>query len=157
MSAAKMTSRALAAALLCVAMPGAMAAQTRDTTVIPADYSAGALHRALFGDGWRDAWTTPVRVPMLDLSTWGGGREFEKRGGGNQSLVLHLKAKDGKEYRFRSVNKFPTQGYPVFRGTAFGKVLQDQISIYVPAGALMVPRLLGSIDALAVEAKLYVL
>ena len=152
-----MTSRALAAALLCAALPGAMAAQSRDTTVISADYSAGALHRALFGDGWRDAWTTPVTVPVLDLATWGGGLEFEKRGGGNQSMVLHLKSKDGKEYRFRSVNKFPTQGYPVFRGTAFGKLLQDQISIYVPAGALMVPRLLGSIDALAVEPKLYVL
>lgn len=152
-----MTIRALAAALLCVAIPGAMAAQLRDTTVIPADYHAASLHRALLGDGWRDAWTTPITVPFLDLATWGGGLEFEKRGGGNQSLVLHLKGKDGREYRFRSVNKFPTQGYPVFLGTAFGRILQDQISIYVPAGPVVVPPLLRSIDALTVEPKLYVL
>lgn len=158
-----MTTRALAVALAVVTMPGVAGAQdsarvSSSATVLPAHYHAGTLRRALLGSGWRDAWTTPVTVPVLDVSAWNGGLTFDKRGGGNQSIVLHFTEKDGwKEYRFRSVNKFPTQGYPVFAGTAFGSLMQDQISIYLPAGPLVVPPLLRSIGALTVEPELYVL
>ena len=41
--------------------------------VAGAKYQAGGLHRFLFGNGYRDLWTTPMRVPVLDLQTFGGG------------------------------------------------------------------------------------
>jgi len=30
-------------------------------------YEAGGFHEVLFGKGYRDLWTTPIEVPVLDL------------------------------------------------------------------------------------------
>lgn len=164
MTAANLAKQALAAACLGLAVPavtvaqGAADAPSPKTTAVAGSYKAGPITRALLGNNWRDVWVTPVAVPTLDIDTWNGGLQFKERGGGNQSMVLHLQAKDDwREYRFRSVNKFPGQGYPAFRGTAFGSLIQDQVSAYFPAAPLMVPPLLRSIGALTVDPALYVL
>ncbi|NIP78868.1 MAG: hypothetical protein GWM90_06575, partial [Gemmatimonadetes bacterium] len=42
--------------------------------VVPApDYQAGAVHRRLLGDGWRDVWLTPVDAPVFGLDRFAGG------------------------------------------------------------------------------------
>ncbi len=52
-----------------------------DTLVTPsAQYAAGGFHRWLFGSHYRDLWTTPVRVPILDLSRFAGGLRPTERG-----------------------------------------------------------------------------
>lgn len=122
-----------------------------------AQYEASAFQRKLFGSGWRDVWTTPVAVPVLDISTYAGGLEFDEIGGGFHSRVLHLNEEDGwREYRFRSVDKYPTLP-EAFRGTALGSVWEDQVSILFPAAPLLVPPLLKATGLLHVEPALYVM
>jgi hypothetical protein len=130
----------------------------RSVTVIPgAEYDAGSFTRALLGNGWRDVWTTPVKAPVLDMETYGGGLKFKERGGGFHSLVLHLQEQDGwREYRFRSVDKFPKVP-PTFEGTTIGRIWKDQVSILFPAAPLMVPPLLEALDVLHVKPQLYVM
>ena len=124
-----------------------------------AQYEAGGFTRAVFGSGWRDVWVTPVRTPVLDLATYAGGLKLDKRGGGSHSLVLHFDEENGwREYRFRSVDKFPMQGLPdAFKGTAVGRIVQDQVSVLFPAAPLLVPPLLDAVGVLHVTPDLYVM
>lgn len=82
-----------------------------------------------------------------------------ERGGGFHSLVLHLEEEHGwREYRFRSVDKFPMQGLPeALHGTAVGRILEDQVGALFPAAPLMAPPLLGSLGLLHVTPELYVM
>src|SRR4051794_7717736 len=43
------------------------------TVVAGPDYAAGGFHRKLLGDNYRDAWTTSIKVPVLDLKNFAGG------------------------------------------------------------------------------------
>jgi hypothetical protein len=155
--------RAVGAGLILASSTSALGAQQRAdsvtrVTTIPGRYDAGGLKASLLGAGWRDVWTTPVSVPVMDPDTWNGGLKFDRRGGGNQSRVLHFTEKDGwREYRFRSVDKFPEQGLPSVRGTGIGEIVKDQVSVYFPAGSLMVPPMLRALGSLTVEPELYVL
>ena len=62
----------------------------RDTVIVVAGptFAAGPLHRKLLGDNYRDLWTTPIRVPVLDLKTFAGGIAPLKIGGGKQTRSL---------------------------------------------------------------------
>src|SRR5438552_19078005 len=78
--------------------------------VIPGkQYEAGVIHEFLFGSHWRDVWTTPIKVNVLDLNTYAGGLTPTKRGGGLQTKSLHFKGADGKKYKFMSVDKDPSK------------------------------------------------
>ena len=54
---------------------GAGASRAQDTRTVAAgpQYEAGGFHEVLFGKGYRDLWTTPIEVPVLDLRGTGGG------------------------------------------------------------------------------------
>ena len=70
--------------------------------VVPGtDYAAGGFHRFFWGDHYRDAWTTEIRVPVLDLQTFAGGLTPISAGGGFQTKSLWLRGADGKTYAFR--------------------------------------------------------
>ena len=43
------------------------------TIVAGKEFDRGGKWRYWFGDGYRKAWTTPVVLPVLDLSTEAGG------------------------------------------------------------------------------------
>ena len=142
--------------------PAALDGTTMDKSVVVtpgARYEAGGFKRFLFGTGWRELWTTPVTVPVLDLESHAGGLELDKRGGGAQSLVLHLKEKDGwREYRFRSVDKYPLQSMaPELQGTLVGRMFQDRVSVLFPAAPMIVHPLLEAVGLLHVPAELYVM
>jgi hypothetical protein len=156
-------------ALLALARVGEAQTQARDSaavkrrsglvTATPGLYQAGPFARAIFGSGWRDVWVTPVRAPVLDIETYAGGLKLKERGGGFHSFVLHLDEENGwREYRFRSVDKYPEQGMPdAIKGTAVSRIFQDQVNILFPGGPLLVPPLLKSIGALHVDPDLYVM
>src|SRR5687768_4267470 len=151
------TTLCCAAALLSFAAPNRAQAQ-RDSsgtkgfvTVTPgAQYKSGSLARLFLGSGWRDVWVTPVQAPVLDMETYAGGLKLKKRGGGFHSLVLHLDEENGwKEYRFRSVDKFPMQGMPpAVQGTAVGRIFEDQVSVLFRAAPVMVHPLLEAVGLL---------
>jgi hypothetical protein len=163
----RMTSAALVAALTIVAearaqgTPPPPPATERTVTIVPGpEYQAGPTKRKLLGDGWREVWVTPVNVPVLDLSRYGGGLKLVRRAGGNQTLTLHLAEEKGwREHLFRSVNKFPVAQAmpPEIKGTLLGDIIQDHVSSLFPAGALMVPPFLEAVGALHVTPVLYVM
>jgi len=90
--------------------------------------------RWLLGDDYRDLWTTPIKVEVLDLQTFAGGLEPVMRVGGMQTLGLALKGRDGRDYSFRSVDKnISDKVIPqVFHGTFLEDIVQDQIAAHFP-------------------------
>ncbi|MEM0961505.1 MAG: metallophosphoesterase, partial [Bacteroidota bacterium] len=87
-----------------------------DSTVVAAvnpDAGGSALRRAVTGSGWREAWTTPVELPVFDLATAEGGLEVVRRGGGLQTRSLRLEQPEsGRQYVLRMVDKAPASALP---------------------------------------------
>ncbi|HUF49291.1 MAG TPA: hypothetical protein VMN60_00570 [Longimicrobiales bacterium] len=136
------TARGLVCVVLlsALAAPGSYAfAQERTTTAVAGpQYGRSAFAELFVGRNWRDLWTTPVRVPVLDLATHGGGLTAMERGG-RQSRTLHFQGADGRRYIFRSVDKFLHEEAvpPDVRHTPVGDLVQDQISMLYPAAGLI--------------------
>jgi hypothetical protein len=110
----------------------------RDSVVVvPGEiYKAGSFHRLLLGDNYRDLWTTPIKVPVLDLRNFHGGLKPTKKGGGAQTRSLRFEAADGSAWAFRSVRKgfsiLPEQ----YRGTIVWYIVRDEGSASHPLGAI---------------------
>ncbi|MEP0546021.1 MAG: BamA/TamA family outer membrane protein [Rhodothermales bacterium] len=124
--------------------PAALPDYTDSTRVAVADptLGAGPVKRFFFGDNYRDVWTAPVAVPVLDLGRAYGGLTPLKRGGGYQTVSLRLANPEGREFVLRQVQKRPDLLLPpALRNTFAADVLSDQISSSNPYGALVVPRL----------------
>jgi hypothetical protein len=98
-------------------------------------YEAGAMHSWFSGSTYRDLWTTPIRVPVLDLQTYAGGLHPIKEGGGMQTKSLRFETEDGSEYAFRLTDKIVTSGPKELQHTAAQQFLQDEVSAYHPAAA----------------------
>lgn len=141
-------------------VPAAAQVVFRDTvTVVPgADYKAGPLHRLFFGSRYRDLWTRPIRVPVLDLRRFAGGLTPTTRGGGMQTKSVRFRGGDGREYAFRSLEKDPTVVLPLeLRETFAADLLRDQMSSGHPAGAVLVPPLLEAVGVLHVKPLLAIM
>lgn len=117
-------------------------------------YKMSGFGELFLGKHWRDLWTTPFEADVLDLKTFAGGLTPYKRGGGLQTKSLRLKGKDGKIYKFRSINKDPTRILPPdLQNTLVADAFQDQISTSNPLSALIVASMLdqlGIINAVPV-------
>lgn len=106
-------------------------------------FRAGAFGRWLYGDTYRDLWTTPIEFAVLDLDRVGGGLTPLRTGGFGQSVSLHFTGADGRRYTVRSLDKDPTKRLADgLRNTVVDDVLQDLISAQLPAGGLVVDRLM---------------
>jgi hypothetical protein len=149
---------AFAAALLLIPAERAAAQADSVTVAAGARYGAGGFRAWLLGSDYRDLWTAPIRVPVLELDTFGGGLTPVERGSGLQTISLRLRASDGREYNFRSVDKDQSGGlHPDFRGTLIGRIAQDQVSSKHPASALIVSRLLDAAGVLHPRPRLFVM
>jgi hypothetical protein len=108
------------------------------TIVVGPQYEKGAFFRLWFGEGYRDLWTTPVELPVLDLGTFAGGLTPERVVGGAQSLDLAMRGADGRAYTFRSLHKHPERMLPpAWRDRWPAEIAQDQVSGTHPAAALI--------------------
>jgi hypothetical protein len=145
-------------ALASLLLAAPLAAQAGDSARVAAgaEYRAGPVKRFLLGRSYRELWTTPANVPLLDLRTFAGGLTPTETGGGNQTLSLRFEGADGREYAFRSVNKDPGRGEGG-RGGPAGAVLRDQVSSQNPAGAVVAGRLMDATGALHVDPLLFVM
>ncbi len=135
-------------------------AQTPDSASVAAGtrYRAGSLHRMLLGSHYRDLWTTPVRVDLLNLRTFAGGLTPTTAGGRLQSRSLRFRAADGRQYAFRLVDKNPVGVLPEeLRETFAADVLQDQTSAGHPAAPLVVGPLLDAVGVLHPDLRFMVL
>ena len=118
-------------------------------------YRAGPLHRWILGRHYRDVWSQIIQVELLDLSSFAGGLEPLRTGGGLQTRSLRFMGADGREYSFRSVDKDPSAVLdPLLRGTVVNELVQDGISAAHPYGALVAAPLLEAAGVLHVEPQL---
>lgn len=121
-------------------------------------YEAGAFHRFFFGDHWRDLWTTPIEVEVLNLEKFDGGLIPIKKGGGMQTKSLRLLSGNNKVWKFRSMNKYPSKILPkVLQKTIAADILQDQISSANPLAALVVVPILDAVDIIQAKPILCVM
>jgi hypothetical protein len=131
-------------------------ASGRDSVVVVAGkgFAAGGLRRFLLGDDYRDLWTTPIKVPVLDLRAFRGGLRPVEQGGGKQTATLRFIAADNTEYVFRPVHKTPNLS-DQFKGTIIWNIFSDQGSASHPAGPVGAAPLLGRVGVLHPEPVLY--
>lgn len=103
------------------------------------EYKKPRVHQWLWGRNHRKDWTTPVRVPVVQLDTLFGGLTPYKAGGGNETRALRLRTKNGKEYVMRSVRKDREAVIePDFKNTFIEDLIKDGISMTHPYAALAV-------------------
>ncbi len=133
-------------------------AQSGDSTavVVPGPrYGMSGIGRFFWGDHYRDAWTTPIEVELLNLRSFAGGLTPTRRGGGQQTKSLRFDGNDGRSYAFRSLDKDPAAALPpVLRSSLAHDVLQDQISSQHPVGALICSPLQQAAGVLHAEPRL---
>ncbi len=124
--------------------------QNKFITVTPEpDFKAGWLHELIFGKHWRDVWTTPVKVKILDLNTFAGGLTPIKKGGGFQTKSLRFKGNDGNIWKFRSINKDPSKILPEdLRNSLVDDIIMDQISSANPYAALVAAPIIAAVGIL---------
>ncbi|HZO18240.1 MAG TPA: hypothetical protein VFB46_04580, partial [Gemmatimonadaceae bacterium] len=131
------------------------------TVVSGPQYDANWVHTRILGANYRDVWTTPIRVPVLDMCAFAGGLTASPREdslGGKQTLSIRLRGANGREYVFRSVDKDPSLVLPPqLRRTVVRHLVRDMTSIGHPVGALVVAPLLRATGVLHVEPTLVVL
>ena len=129
---------------------------SKDTVVIAGEiYKAGSLHRALLGKNYRQEWTTPIAVPVLDLKTAHGGLTPKKEGGGKQAPSLRFVAPDSSEWVFRLVRKIHLVLGDEFRHTVIWYIVRDEGSASHPTGAIAAAPLYAIPALLHATPKLY--
>lgn len=122
------------------------------------NYKASKFKKLFFGELYRDDWTTPLKVPTLNLDTTFGGLAVHKEGGGLQTVSLKFKDKQGRKYAFRSINKNPVKSIPLeFRIDLVEGITQDMTATQHPYGALFVAGLLDSTNLKHEKVKLYIM
>ena len=122
------------------------------------EYEASGFYELFMGSHWRDLWTTEIKADVLDLNKFGGGLTPLKKGGSFQTKSLRFIGNDGKLYKFRSINKDPSQNLPPhLKNSIIADVLKDQTSILNPVAAVIVPRLLDEVGILNAKPKIFVL
>ena len=112
--------------------------------IVPGErFRAGGFKRWIYGGDYRDLWTTPIEVAVLDLDNVGGGLTPLRTGGFGQSISLHFTGKDGRRYTVRSLDKDPSKRLlDELKGTIADDLIQDLTSAHLPTGSLVVDPLM---------------
>jgi hypothetical protein len=83
------------------------------TVMANARLKGNSFKHFLMGRNYRQEWTTPVTVPVLDLAKEQGGLKPVRQGGGKQTQTLRVTDPSGKEWILRSIEKYPEAAIPV--------------------------------------------
>lgn len=75
----------------------------------PEETRKSQVHRLLWGEHYREIYSTQIEVPVLLLDTVGGGLKPIKEGGGQQSRSIRFINENENEYTLRALRKSPTQ------------------------------------------------
>jgi hypothetical protein len=150
---------------IAVAVPQSDGAESRSTnqprtqTVVAGpQYENAPGGTMMLGADYRDLWLTPIEVKVLDLQTVGGGLSPVRRVGGNQTLGLAMKGRDGLSYTFRAVDKSLSAIIPdEFKGTPIELIVNDQIAANFPGVQVVAPPLSEAAGVLHVDIQLVVM
>jgi hypothetical protein len=116
------------------------------TVIAGEQYEASGFYQFWFGQHWRDVWTTPVKVEVLNLNTFADGLTPIERGGGMQTKSLRFQGNDGKIWKFRTIEKDPSKILPEeLRESVAEQIVRDQISSANPFAPLVVSPLLDAV------------
>ena len=128
-------------------------------TLVPgARFEASSYGEWIYGKNYRQLWTTPVEVPVLDLNTVGGGLSPMRPGGAGQSISLHFMGEDGRRYTVRSIDKDPSKRLmEELKDTVVEDVIQDLVSAHLPAAGLVVDALMDATGVLHAPHRLVVI
>jgi hypothetical protein len=134
-------------------------ARSEQRTVVAGErYRKGGLYRFLFGADYRDLWTTPVSLPVLDMERFAGGLKPARIVGHGQSKALALAGADGRSYTFRPLLKDASGLLPVeLRESKARDFVQDQMASGHPAGHTMVGPLLDAVGILHNEPRIVIM
>jgi len=93
----------------------------------------------LMGKNYRQEWSAPISVPILNFKTDFGGLKPEEEGGGKQTHSLYIKSGDGRNWVLRSIEKYPEKVIaPELKGTIFETLIHDGISASYPYSVLSI-------------------
>lgn len=139
--------------------PSAQRATHHDSAVVVASdkYEAGGFHRWLAGDNWRDVWSTPIKVEVLDLARFAGGLTPTKSGGNQQTTSLRFLGRDGVEYQFRPVFKDRLAMIEPYEHTIVAAFFRDGLSALHPTAPLAAAPILRAAGILHPTPVLYVM
>ncbi|MGZ8541779.1 MAG: hypothetical protein ACXWV6_14085, partial [Chitinophagaceae bacterium] len=133
----------LCSLILLIPFNDCIAQATNDSTTVAASnlFRISKGRSFWMGSNYRKEWTTPVRVPIVNLATENGGLTPVKRGGGKQTRSLRVAGANGREYNFRSIQKFITsKTLPGdLQSEAAEDIVADGISASYPYAALSMP------------------
>ncbi|MDT8325741.1 MAG: hypothetical protein RRA94_16620, partial [Bacteroidota bacterium] len=103
------------------------------THVLGAEYAAGGLRTLLLGAHWREAWTTPITVPVLPLESASRHWTVLREAGGVHTRKLHLRDAAGRRWLFRAINLDPAHVWrPDLRKAIVTRAMQDQVTTQLP-------------------------
>ncbi len=114
--------------------------------------SKSGLYTFSWGDHYRDEYSIPVEVQTVNLDTLFGGVKPIKRGGGNQSVSLRLKDKQGRQWVMRALKKNAVQFLQItaykekyvteeLKGTFLESFIHDIYTTTHPYAAFIMPTL----------------
>jgi hypothetical protein len=151
--AAGCASRGASPAARCADAPGVRC------IVAGPHYAANPALRWLLGDDWRDVWTTPAPIPILDLAGTAGGLSPVRVVGNFQSQGLALAGGDGRSYTFRSTDKDASRhlGAPLRWVPLLARAYRDQTAAAHPAAPVVAAPIARAAGVLQPEPRLVVL
>ncbi|MEY8848547.1 hypothetical protein AB9K26_07015 [Psychroserpens sp. XS_ASV72] len=118
-------------------------------------YEASFLKEIMQGEQYRDAWSTPVTVPIVFLDTLKGGMRIVKEGGGNQTHSIKIADSKGVLYTLRSLSKNPEPLIPeIAEDLHLENIVVDGVSAQHPYAALLVAQLADAVDVLHTQPQL---
>ncbi|QLG46550.1 hypothetical protein [Costertonia aggregata] len=129
-----------------------------DSVLVAANslYDADWVKRFMQGEQYRDAWGTPVQVPIIFLDTLLGGLKVIEEGGGMQTHSLEVEDPLGIRYTFRSITKDPTKLIPdIARDLGLENVVVDGISAQHPYASVPVAKLAEYAKIVHTHPKIY--
>ena len=149
--------RSLLALSLCVS-PALATPKTREVVVGPR-YAAGAFHAAMLGRSYRELWTTPI------AGRGAGPRDRARRthassgaSAASRRRAWRSRARDGRSYTFRGLDKDPTNILPEeLQDTFVQQLVQDQMAAQHPAAALVTDELAQAAGVPTVPIRLVVM
>lgn len=121
-------------------------------------YKKSSFYQWLWGRNYRKEWIAPVNFPVIFLDTLRGGLISYKESGSHQSQSLQLITAGDKEYALRSVDKSLDKVIPeIFHETFVADLVNDEISMSHPYGALGVPLMAEAVGINHTNPKYYYL